>query len=437
MKRPEFDKIKNYNEFKKYRWTRNELIDICKEHGLRFIGTEKELNRVIESYFNGVRIPPRRDWYTNKVLCSFVNENGLLMFITLGILFISVLLCTIGIINKVRGTDDLCYIPHLVFGITGLIVAIAGIQVDRTLDVIKSYFPRCGDKHFTREQIDEQANSEHTEYLCNTGIFLAPEMVIGSSAGVAAVAYEDISSLQIAQTWHTRRIGMRYSGRSEEYYTYKIIIRTNKGKAVAISITKGKPESDLNALYEYCLKYNPRVRLLEMRESILAYEKKPNQVTEGEGVRKSVDKAVQEQHLTRISVSEETKKRFIRYKLGSAFMLIPISLVVAAVAACILYLLVFRLHHGRGTLLLLTAQFFPIYAIYCFIKTLVAVKKDDIEFYSGKVDNKYSMGYAINGVDYRFGYIEKMKPETEPGSGDRVIMARLMNEFSLVSDDGK
>ena len=75
--------------------------------------------------------------------------------------------------------------------------------------------------------------------------------------------------------------------------------------------------------------------------------------------------------------------------------------------------------------------------LYCFIKTLVAVKKDDIEFYSGKVDNKYSMGYAINGVDYRFGYIEKMKPEIEPGSGDRVVMARLMNEFSLVSDDVK
>ena len=31
MKRPEFDSIKTYAEFKKYKWTWNDLVSICKE----------------------------------------------------------------------------------------------------------------------------------------------------------------------------------------------------------------------------------------------------------------------------------------------------------------------------------------------------------------------------------------------------------------------
>ncbi|MBO7605049.1 MAG: hypothetical protein J6S61_01095, partial [Elusimicrobiaceae bacterium] len=54
-------------------------------HGLLFVGTEKKLNKVIEAYFNGEKIPPRRNWYTNMVLNSFVNENGVMMLFTLGI----------------------------------------------------------------------------------------------------------------------------------------------------------------------------------------------------------------------------------------------------------------------------------------------------------------------------------------------------------------
>ena len=98
----DFDKIKNYQEFKRYKWTRTELQEICKDHGLKFVGTEKELNRVIESYYNGVVIPPRRNWYTNKVLSTFVNENGVMIYITFGMLFIAVLLCGIGMVNKVK-----------------------------------------------------------------------------------------------------------------------------------------------------------------------------------------------------------------------------------------------------------------------------------------------------------------------------------------------
>ena len=60
MQRPDFDSIKSYAEFSKYYWYREELIKICKEHGLKSTGGKIELNKTIESYFAGEIIPPVR-----------------------------------------------------------------------------------------------------------------------------------------------------------------------------------------------------------------------------------------------------------------------------------------------------------------------------------------------------------------------------------------
>ena len=430
----DFDKIKNYQEFKRYRWTRAELQEICKDHGLKFVGTEKELNRVIESYYNGVVIPPRRNWYTNKVLSTFVNENAVMNGLTLSLMFVSVLLCGIGIINMVRGVDNIHYVPHLAFGVPLIILAIMGVQTDRTFEVLKSYSPKCGDKRFTREQIDAQANSEQTEHLRSMGILLAPEMMIGYSAGVAAVAYEDISYFRIKETWHSERVGGRYSNKYREYYTYKIAAVTNEGKAVVISNSTGNPETELDKVYPYILKYKTQLQPPVYKKSLLASDDKPKQVTEGKGIMSNVEKAVSEQHLTPVSVSEKTKKKFIRYKLGTALLLIPISFAIAAGAIGLFFLLWRVRNISRGTATLLIGVFFPVYAIYCFFKTLVAINKGDMEFYSGEVVDIHKDGYAIRGLRYHLGYIEKMKPKPEPFIGDKVIIARLMNEFSLVAD---
>ena len=40
MERPEFNKIKDYDEFCKYYWYREELIRICKEHGIKADGSK-------------------------------------------------------------------------------------------------------------------------------------------------------------------------------------------------------------------------------------------------------------------------------------------------------------------------------------------------------------------------------------------------------------
>ena len=59
-KRPEFDSIKDFAEFSRYYWYREELIQICKAHGLKCDGGKIELNGIIEAYFRGEKILPEK-----------------------------------------------------------------------------------------------------------------------------------------------------------------------------------------------------------------------------------------------------------------------------------------------------------------------------------------------------------------------------------------
>ena len=63
----------------------------------------------------------------------------------------------------------------------------------KNLDVVRSYRPVCGDKRFIRAKVDEQANSANTVNLGYEDILLAPDMLIGITAGIVAIAYEDIA----------------------------------------------------------------------------------------------------------------------------------------------------------------------------------------------------------------------------------------------------
>ena len=435
MNKPEFDSIKNYEEFTRYKWDRAELKNICKAHGLLFIGTEKKLNKVIEAYFNGEMIPPRRNWYTNSVLLSYVNENALSMSFDFILFAASLLLTVIGIVNRERGSG---YVLFLVFGITGLILAVLCIYWGRDLDVIMSWFPRCGDKRFTRAQVDEQANSELTVRLDHEDVLLAPDMLIGVTAGIAAIAYEDIASLQVRQKWHTERIGPRGSIRYRDYYTYKIIVRTNKGRKIAISHSKGSMESTAERIYEHCLRYNPGVELLDMKKSSMAPDESARQVIEGKGVKCNVDKAVKEQFLMNVSVTEKTRKKFISYHIRSALILIPESIVVAVVSEICVFTAVRILRNVRGIAIVLAGVFFPVYAIYNLCSVLNLIRKDDIAFYSGEILDKNDKGYFIKGVNgYRFNFIKKMQPDNESGTGDPVILARFGDGYSLISEEDR
>ncbi len=81
MQRPEFDSIKDYVEFSKYYWYRDELIKICKAHGLKADGSKIELNKVIEAYFSGEKILPekyKKNSAKKKIVTELTLDTGLI-----------------------------------------------------------------------------------------------------------------------------------------------------------------------------------------------------------------------------------------------------------------------------------------------------------------------------------------------------------------------
>ncbi len=84
MERPEFDCIKDFEEFNKFYWYREELIKICKAHGLKADGSKIELYKVIETYFSGEKILPQRNTSKKqgvsrkKIVSELTLETGLI-----------------------------------------------------------------------------------------------------------------------------------------------------------------------------------------------------------------------------------------------------------------------------------------------------------------------------------------------------------------------
>ena len=81
MIRPDFDDIRSYEEFLKYYWYREELIKICKAHGLKADGSKIELNKVIEAYFAGEKILPEKKAPVKRkkpVVTELTPDTGLI-----------------------------------------------------------------------------------------------------------------------------------------------------------------------------------------------------------------------------------------------------------------------------------------------------------------------------------------------------------------------
>ena len=75
MNRPEFENIKDFAEFSKYYWYRDELIKICMEHGLKAPSGKIELNKVIEAYFSGEKILPDKKPVSRKKKIIVIVEH--------------------------------------------------------------------------------------------------------------------------------------------------------------------------------------------------------------------------------------------------------------------------------------------------------------------------------------------------------------------------
>ena len=49
MTRPNFNDIQSFDEFKQYYWYRDELKQICKEHGITHTGTKLQKHLILSS----------------------------------------------------------------------------------------------------------------------------------------------------------------------------------------------------------------------------------------------------------------------------------------------------------------------------------------------------------------------------------------------------
>ena len=77
--RPPFSEIKTYQEFSKYYWYRDELIQICRELGLPSSGMKLELNRNIQAYFNGEPIKEKLKVKTSKSVVTNISLSTKLL----------------------------------------------------------------------------------------------------------------------------------------------------------------------------------------------------------------------------------------------------------------------------------------------------------------------------------------------------------------------
>ena len=78
MERPDFDSIRTFEEFSKYYWYRDELIKICKDHGLSAPSGKIELYKVIESFFKGEKILPEKKKVRKKATREISLDAGIL-----------------------------------------------------------------------------------------------------------------------------------------------------------------------------------------------------------------------------------------------------------------------------------------------------------------------------------------------------------------------
>ena len=77
--RPPFSEIKTYQEFSKYYWYRDELIQICRELGLPSSGMKLELNRNIQAYFNGETVEEKLKVKTSKSVVTNISLSTKLL----------------------------------------------------------------------------------------------------------------------------------------------------------------------------------------------------------------------------------------------------------------------------------------------------------------------------------------------------------------------
>ncbi|MBR4556652.1 MAG: hypothetical protein IKO15_04135 [Clostridiales bacterium] len=150
-------------------------------------------------------------------------------------------------------------------------------------------------------------------------------------------------------------------------------------------------------------------------------------------VKFSVKDAVGKQFLSPISVSEELQEKFIKKSRSSSIKLVPVSFIVSAVVLLIIILLIMFLRFFVISAIGLLCIVFPFYAIYNVFATSKAIKNHDYEFLSGEIVGKNDSNYKVRGLEEHNIAVLFGRKDYNPG--ERVIVARLNDELSIISEE--
>lgn len=145
----------------------------------------------------------------------------------------------------------------LVFAITIWILVAMMCHWGGNLNMIKHMWPACGKTKYTQEEIDAQANMKEAVWLPSVGIYLAPEIMIGTKRGVTAVKYEEITRIRVKSKYHVME--------KRDYYTYRLIVRTINGRRLVFSdsTVPGTNVSYYDQIYRKCLEHDPNIIIEE------------------------------------------------------------------------------------------------------------------------------------------------------------------------------
>ena len=149
-------------------------------------------------------------------------------------------------------------------------------------------------------------------------------------------------------------------------------------------------------------------------------------------VKFSVKEAVNNQILTPVSVSEELEQEFIKKSRSAAWKLLPLSIIVSVVVLAIIILVIYFLRFAIISTLALISIGYPAFAVYNIVSTSKAIKKHDYEFLSCEIVGKDDSGYRVRGLETHA--ITPLIGKKEYNPGEQVIVARLNDELSLISE---
>lgn len=140
----------------------------------------------------------------------------------------------------------------LAFGITLLYMCCVWELFSESVYALRDLCPACGKPRFSAADIDAQANHPEVVWYSGCAVYAAPDILIGTTCGITAVAYSDIAEVCITRKSNTRLVG--YPTRSSffqkrnyrKFNTYRITVTTKEHKRLYIS--NGTSAGDINAL---------------------------------------------------------------------------------------------------------------------------------------------------------------------------------------------